>query len=362
MILRRVGPVAASVLLMPVVPGVLAASPVAAHGQLPGPADRCVVSDSRLDELSGLASDGESWFATNDGGTSLDVYVLDPDDCSVRDVRTAATDPYDVEDLALGPGGSVWLADTGDNKRQRDSIALHVLSPGGGSVLHRLTYPDGPHDAEALLLDHAGVPYIITKEPFGAAGVYRPTGSLAPDSTVALERVTTLLLNNTDSPGGPMSGNIGSRLVTGASTSQDGTVVAVRTYTEAYLFHAADADVVAALQRKPLRVPLPHEPQGEAIALEPEGTLLSASEGTSPVRAVPGAAAAARAVVPEPADQAPPPVGTPDGQGDREPASSAPQLREPDPMPLGQALIVAAGFTALIMLIGGVLHLRRRRR
>jgi len=55
-----------------------------------------------------------------------------------------------------------------------------------------------------------------------------------------------------------------------------------------------DGDLVAALGRQPVRVPLPDEPQGEAIAFEQDGALLSGSEragaGPQPIRAVPGAA------------------------------------------------------------------------
>jgi hypothetical protein len=51
-----------------------------------------------------------------------------------------------------------------------------------------------------------------------------------------------------------------------------------------------DGDIAEAFTRDPVRVPLPDEPQGEAIAFTPEGTLLSASEGSGePLRAVPDA-------------------------------------------------------------------------
>lgn len=314
------GAVAAALLL--VTPGAATASPAAAPP--PEPVEQCRVQDERLDELSGLASDGRAWYAINDGGRSLRVYVLDPADCSVRDVRTGSNDPYDVEDLALGRDGSLWLADIGDNRRRRDTIALHVMSPGGGVVLHRLSYPDGAHDAEALLLDRAGVPFIVTKEPLGTAGVYRPAEPLDTERTVPLERVGSVSVRATRTPGGPLSGTFGSTLVTGGSVSHDGTAVAIRTYTDVYLYSAPDGDVAAALQREPLRVPLPNEQQGEAIAWEPDGTLLSASEGHEPVRRIPGAAellaegATAPAEddepAPEPADRAEPATGTSTGQ------------------------------------------------
>ncbi len=82
--------------------------------------------------------------------------------------------------------------------------------------------------------------------------------------------------------------------MTGGASTADGSVVALRTYTDAYLYAAPDGDVLAALQRNPVRIPLPGEKQGEAIAFDPDGTLLSGSEGIGqPLRAVRGAAALA---------------------------------------------------------------------
>jgi hypothetical protein len=171
-------------------------------------------------------------------------------------------------------------------------VALHELTQNGAPELHRLTYPDGPHDAEALLLDRDGIPYVVTKEALGSSGVYRPAGPMATPGPTSLELVTRVGFNRTDTTGGPM-GAIGSTVVTGGATSADGSVVALRTYTDAYLFAAPDGDLIAALGREPVRVPLPGEPQGEAIAFEPDGTLLSASEqaraGPQPIRAVPAA-------------------------------------------------------------------------
>ncbi|KAA9160008.1 hypothetical protein FPZ12_018735 [Amycolatopsis acidicola] len=254
------------------------------------PVDVCKVKDKDLDELSGLVSDGQHWYAINDGGKKVQVFVLDRD-CSVRQVITNSTDPYDVEDLARSSDGTLWLSDTGDNDKKRDTVALLAVTPQGKTTVYRLTYPDGAHDTEALLLDRDGTPYLVTKTPFGDSGVYRPKAALASPGPTPLEKVGSLNFRTTDTQGGPVPG-FGTVLVTGGATSTDGTVVALRTYTDAYLYSAPDGDVLAALGRTPVRIPLPNEKQGEAIAFEPDGTLLSASEGTGePIRAVHGATA-----------------------------------------------------------------------
>lgn len=297
---RRVLPFGAALAVALAGPAAWAYSPE--PPEPPEPVDECVVEDDRLAELSGLAADAEFRYAVADGGRRLQVLALRPD-CTVQRVITAAVDPFDVEDLALGLDGRLWLADIGDNSRQRESVALHVLSPHGAPELYRLTYPDGPHDAEALLLDQQGLPYIITKETLGSARVYRPAGRLSSPGPTVLELVTSVRFPRTDTSGGPI-GALGSSVVTGGATSVDGGVVALRTYTDAYLFEVPDGNLVAALGRSPVRVPLPDEPQGEAIAFTSDGALLSASEraesGNQPIRSVPDAVGLAMSAEPTP--------------------------------------------------------------
>lgn len=267
------------------------------------PATVCTVTDKRITELSGLVSDGQRWYAVNDGGTKVQVFVLGRD-CAVQKVITSSTDPYDVEDLARSSDGTLWLSDTGDNDKKRDTVALLAVTPQGRTTLYRLTYPDGAHDVEALLLDPKGTPYLVTKNPFGDTGVYRPAGELTSPGPTPLQRVGSLNFKTTDTQGGPV-GSFGSVLVTGGATSADGKVVALRTYTDAYLYSAPDGDVAAALGRAPVRIPLPNEPQGEAIAFDPDGTLLSAGEGAGqPIRTVKGATALVTPAEPDAASPA----------------------------------------------------------
>jgi len=246
-------------------------------GTTPAPATQCQITDPRLSELSGLVAVPDHLLALNDGGDQLAVYLLDAV-CQVVDVKTAAVDPYDPEDLAVGADGAVWLADTGDNNAERATVALLVLRPDGTTSVYRLTYPDRPHDAEALLLAPDGTPYIVTKEVLGASGVYRPAAPLVDGGTVALAKVAEVNLTFTGTPGGPV-GQAGQLLVTGGAVAADGTHLALRTYTDAYVWPLAGSDVPAALAAAPVRIPLPDSPQGEAITFSPDNrNLLVASE------------------------------------------------------------------------------------
>ncbi|MPZ82808.1 MAG: hypothetical protein GEV28_21360 [Actinophytocola sp.] len=324
------------------------ASPAAALAQ-PQPAApvvRCTMTDPRLAELSGLVADGDRWYAVNDGGTAVTVFVLTKD-CAIEREIVGSVDPYDVEDLGRGPDGTFWLSDTGDNDLDRKTVALISLTADGAATLYRLTYPDGPHDTEAILVDRAGTPYLVTKSTLGTAGVYRPAAELASPGPTALEQVGTVRISATDTPGGPVPNIIGSVAITGGAMNADGTVLALRTYTDAYVYAVADGDVPAALTTAPVRVPLPGEAQGEAIAFEPDGTLVSASENTGqPIRAVPGAASL---------------VAPPDPPEDTRAADKRPlggtsgQSGGEDGLPA----LPAAAFT--VVLVGGVFLFFRRR-
>lgn len=282
-----------------------------------------MVVDGRLTELSGLVAEGDALWAVNDGGRRAEAHRIDPATCKVVDTRTSSVNPFDVEDLAQGPDGSLWVGDLGDNERSRDTVAVVVLPALGEARLHRLTYPDGPHDAEALLVDRDGRPIVVTKEIGSPAGIYRTAQSPSGDGPTPLVRVGEVTLPASDTVGGPLGG-LGARVVTGAAAGADGQVVALRSYTDAWLYRVPDGDLAAALTGIPARVPLPGEPQGEAIALRRDGTLVSGSEARGgaegEIRIVAGAAQRAPGVESGQAPDTPVPA-TSDGAAPPYPAA-----------------------------------------
>jgi hypothetical protein len=331
---------------------------------VPAPVLRCPLDDPRLAELSGLVADGGGLWAMADGGRRVQVHRLDPNGCGVVDTRTADIDPVDPEDLARGADGTLWVGDIGDNGLRRDTVAVIEIPVDGPARLHRLTYPDGPHDAEALLVDAAGRPIVVAKDA-GPAGVYRTEAPPDGVGPTPLLRVGQVTLPPSDTVGGPLAG-LGSRLVTGAAASADGRVVALRSYTDAWLYRVpADGDLVAALTGRPVRVPLPGEPQGEAITFEPSGTLVSGSEtrGGAPgeIRTVAEAAGLVAddptgSGQPVPDPSAPAPTAAPDAAG----ADVAAPGRTPEWLPAVIGAGALGGFLLLVM-IGLALRATRRR-
>src|SRR5947208_2796654 len=180
--MRRVVPVAIvtlGLLLGSVTPALAAPSP----GAQPVPGQPvCSIQDDRLVRLTGLAATDTGYAVVNnspDGNVAMRVSFVNQQCRYQRSVGypVGARDP---QDLAVAPDGTLWIADTGDNPtgaNHRTTIAVWKLAPGtnGEPVRYRLAYPDGAHDAEALLLTGAGIPVVVTKETGGVAGLYIPT-------------------------------------------------------------------------------------------------------------------------------------------------------------------------------------------
>lgn len=260
----------------------------------------CVVTDPRLTEISGMVRTADGYAVVDDGSdlsSHWRIFFLDNRCAVTRTVRYPST-PRDTEDMAQARDGTLWIADIGDNNRSRPTVALWRLAKGDRSpVLYRLSYPDGAHDAEALLLSGDGTPVIVTKDP-GRALLYQPAGAPRAGGTVPLREVGAFDL--------PASGTsnpysfAGHLVVTGGANAPDGTRVVLRTYADAYEFPVAGGDVVRAIATgTPRVVPLPGEPQGESITYDRDGvSLLTVSEQATAAQPVviryPGPAIAAR--------------------------------------------------------------------
>ena len=308
--------------------------PVPAAAAAPAPAEGartlCSIRDPRIPESSGLAASADALWTVNDGGSRLRVFQLDRS-CRVRRTIEAGLDPYDVEDLARAADGTLWLADTGDNGFNRKTVAVERLRPDGTAELFRLTYPDGPHDAEALLLDSSGRLYIATKEPLTST-VYTPDRQLSASRPTPLRQVAAVALAPTGTAGGP--GTAGQVLVTGGAVSADGRQVVLRTYTDAYVWSAPERDVEAALRSGDRRrIPLPATAQGEAVAFSADGrALLTSTEG------LPGAVH--EVSLGETSAPARKPAGTPPAAGVEDSSSPAGDLVRTLLLPIGAVVLV----------------------
>lgn len=338
------------------------ADPTPSPGDTPAAAPGesvCTVSDSRLGNVSGMVATDDGFIVVEDGDenpSDIRLYHL-TSKCKVSTVDVIAKDPVDMEDLALGSDGAVWIADVGDPKSERERVALWKVPSGGDTAeRYRLAYPDGAHDASALLLDKDDVPLIITKTG-PKVGIYRPVGALKANNETPqkMEKVGEFTAEKTGTSN-PLSA-IGQTLVTGAAKSADGSKVVIRTYSDAYEFDVADGDVATAITGDKYRITaLPDEPQGEAITYSGDGgTFLTVGQKpesgenptilrytpTSPVSADPTASSGSGNG-----------VTAPKGQSWFDKLSFSDLTR----------IVAAVGVVGLVLAIAGVVGIRRSRK
>jgi hypothetical protein len=254
-----------------------------------------VVDDSRLGQISGLVERPGGFAVVND--TAPVVWRLNGACEPIR--RTVLRPPpphdlaaappggkrFDTEDIAMDAAGAFWIADIGGNTTYRTAVSLYRWMPGtAGTDVARydLSYPDGAHDAEALLLAHDGRVVIVTKTR-RIAGVYLANAPLGPVGALRLVGGVDVRRFCPRCRGGSL-------LVTGGAVSRDGTRVALRTYDRAFEWYARHGDIVGAiLSGIPRQILLPPSRQGEAIAYTDDArTLLTATERVpAPIGAVP---------------------------------------------------------------------------
>jgi len=223
-------------------------------------------------EASGLAlsrrQTGLLW-THNDSGNATDLFAVDSSGTLKGRVRLPIK-TRDWEDVSSGScptGDCLFIADIGDNGGSRKNVLLlRIPEPAPDARqtarpdVFTLTYPDGPHDAEALFVADSRV-FIVTKDRDGV--VYGSVEPLNAERNVRMQRISRL----------------GLEVVTDAETSRDGQSVVVRNGREAIVYRTADL-VRGGAAPSGVRIPVDglQEPQGEGVALDGD-VLYLASEG-----------------------------------------------------------------------------------
>jgi hypothetical protein len=262
-----------------------------------------IESDS-LRELSGMAASRRNpgvLYTQNDSGDAPRIYALNEKAqlLGVCQIRGAAA--RDWEDIAVGPGPEpnrpcVYVGDIGDNQGERPEVVVYrvpepridAARPFGTMTSEpadtlRLTYPDGPRDAETLLVDPLTRDlYIISKRAL-LSRVYRAAWPQSTAQPTRMQAVAVL-------PWG---------FATGGDVSPDGRRVVVRSMFNASLWdRPAGEPLWHAFSGRQVQLPLADEPQGEAICFDSQGAgYFTISEGLHPplyyfTPAAPGSASA----------------------------------------------------------------------
>jgi len=235
------------------------------------------VEPKALPEDSGMAASrtfpGIFW-AHNDSGNPFELFAQRLDGSIAARFGLTGGENVDIEDIAAGPcledhaRSCVYMADIGDNLDRRKEVAIYEIAEpaalASGTLAAkklRFSYPDGPHNAEALLCDPRDAQlYVITKEPIGLGMLYRLEG-LAPDKLGYAVGLLHL------APAGVLS-----VLTTAADVHPSGTRVILRTYTAVFEYRGKPGEAIQKiLAETPRVVTGAPQPQGEAITYTTDG-------------------------------------------------------------------------------------------
>lgn len=231
---------------------------------------QCRFTDSRFTEISGMTYSqrhaGVLYLHNDSSGGPL-VFAVDARTC--RTLATLTIDGIEARDLeAIGSGRDargrpiLWLADIGDNRDSWPEVRLHrireprrLVDQMMQAASYRFTYPDRPHNAEAILTDPSSERvWVVTKQSARGRIYALPT----------LRRDRVVVARPTADAGA---------YITDAAISPDGSRFVIRDYV--------DAEVLAGLPpgSDPRIVYLPIQLQGEAVTWTSDGSaLLVASE------------------------------------------------------------------------------------
>jgi hypothetical protein len=252
-----------------------------------------------MDEISGIAASGinkDIYYIHNDSGDTSRFFAILPTGKVTSTVyfKGNPKNPlgvYDCEDIAVGPGPAkgksyVYMGDIGDNYAARKYITVYrmeekkawatdSLSTGDAVPIH-YKYPDGPKDAETLMVDPVEkLIYIVSKRQ-DSVTVYTSPLNYKPNDTLVLTKRCRLFFK-------------GYRLfkwITAGDISKDGQQVLLKSYTKVYYWKRKNNEPVwKTMLTSPIELPYIQEKQGEAIGFTPDGKgYYTTSEGVySPI-------------------------------------------------------------------------------
>jgi hypothetical protein len=257
------------------------------------------LQNKQLNEISGIAASGifnDIYYIHNDSGDTSRFFSISPDG-KLKNIIYFNGDPKealgvaDCEDIAVGPGPQigksyVYVGDIGDNYAHRKYISIYRLEEKPAwakdslikatAIPVHLKYPDGPKDAETLMIDPLEkLIYIISKRK-DTVGVYTTPLNYKPNDTLVLTKRCKLFFEGIK----PL------KWITAGDISKDGRQILLKSYVKVYYWQrTGNKHIWQIMQNAPRELPYQVEKQGEAIGFTPDGKgYYTTSEGVfSPI-------------------------------------------------------------------------------
>jgi hypothetical protein len=274
------------------------------------------IKDPRIVSAPGLAGDMDAelyWTANRTGEQGL-VYGITGTG-TVRGTFNYRARPVDVQGLAV-VGSTLYVGDIGDRNRSRSFVTVYLFDnprPSGLTVTYRaydFGFPDGPRNAETLLVSEAGRILFVTKDN-SEGTIYAAPSSPSRSGTNRLTKVGNAPANVTDGVFLPGSEQF-----------------VLRTSTAVYLVDAASYRTLATVK-------LASQPPGNAVAvsLDGESLLLGSTGKNATVYSIPIPTASVT------------PTATP---------SPEPEEEESDTALSGRGTLLALGLAAVVAVVAGI--------
>lgn len=252
------------------------------------------LDSKQMDEISGIAASGinkDIYYVHNDSGDTSRFFAITADGKLKSTVyfKGEGSEPLavrDCEDIAVGPGpvknkSYIYLGDIGDNGSSRHYITIYRFAEKASwldttiakteSSRVFLKYPDGPRDAETLMVDPIErLMYIVSKRQ-DSVSVYTTPLNFKPNDTVTLTRRCKLFF----------AGVKIFKWITAGDISKDGSQVVLRSYEKVYYWRRKGNEPIWKTMQRPPVVPFyVAEKQGEAIGFTADGSgYYTTSEG-----------------------------------------------------------------------------------
>ncbi|MDB4922669.1 hypothetical protein [Mucilaginibacter sp.] len=257
------------------------------------------LDDKQMNEISGIAASRivpDIYYIHNDSGDTSRFFAIAPDG------KLKSTIYYkgdlkgklgvdDCEDIAVGPGplkgkSYVYLGDIGDNNSKRSFLTVYRMEENAAwlnnetstadAIPVHLKYPDGPRDAETLMVDPIEkLMYIVTKRQDSVA-VYTAPLNYKSGDTITLTKRCKLFFN----------GLKVFKWITAGDISKDGSQIVLKSYEKVYYWKRdGNEPIWKTIQTKPEEPFYVPEKQGEAVGFTPDGKgYYTTSEGVySPI-------------------------------------------------------------------------------